>query len=112
MRKLHLFLVLVLFVIIQWISIQVFTPISRDWTYSQLFQATKNDEDNVVLIYNRIPKTASTTFMHLPYELCDQNGKHLDKNVTTKGVLFLGFKPDFQGIILKPCRQFFDTYSI
>eukprot|EP00095_Tigriopus_kingsejongensis_P001647 maker-scaffold801_size95070-snap-gene-0.18 protein:Tk01647 transcript:maker-scaffold801_size95070-snap-gene-0.18-mRNA-1 annotation:"heparin sulfate o-sulfotransferase-like" len=30
-----------------------------------------------LLIYNRIPKTASTTLMHLPYELCQPLGYHV-----------------------------------
>ncbi len=34
-------------------------------------------DDGLLLIYNRIPKTASTTFMHLPYELCAENGFHV-----------------------------------
>lgn len=35
------------------------------------------DENSQIVIYNRIPKTASTTFMHVPYELCAVNRFHV-----------------------------------
>ncbi|XP_020291811.1 heparan sulfate 2-O-sulfotransferase 1-like isoform X2 [Pseudomyrmex gracilis] len=40
-------------------------------------------ENNIVVIYNRVPKTASTSFMGLVYDLCKQNKYHvLHINVT------------------------------
>lgn len=39
--------------------------------------------DDVVVIYNRVPKTASTSFVGLVYDLCKQNKYHvLHINVT------------------------------
>lgn len=45
-------------------------------------EAPSNPED-VVVIYNRVPKTASTSFVGLVYDLCKQNKYHvLHINVT------------------------------
>jgi len=46
----------------------------------------RNNEDaleDIVVIYNRVPKTASTSFVGLVYDLCKQNKYHvLHINVT------------------------------
>ncbi|XP_014598153.1 PREDICTED: heparin sulfate O-sulfotransferase [Polistes canadensis] len=47
----------------------------------RLYKPTSYDE--VVIIYNRVPKTASTSFVGLVYDLCKQNKYHvLHINVT------------------------------
>jgi len=33
-----------------------------------------NNEDNVLLIYNKIPKTGSTSFVHFTQHLSEENG--------------------------------------
>lgn len=47
-------------------------------------EAQDNDElENAVVIYNRVPKTASTSFVGLVYDLCKHNKYHvLHINVT------------------------------
>lgn len=43
----------------------------------------KVDDDNLVLIYNRVPKTGSTSFVGVAYDLCKRNKFHvLHVNVT------------------------------
>lgn len=40
-------------------------------------------DENIVVIYNRVPKTASTSFVNLTYDLCKKNRFHvLHINVT------------------------------
>ncbi|KAJ8956803.1 hypothetical protein NQ318_014217 [Aromia moschata] len=46
----------------------------RDW---------KTDEDNLVVLYNRVPKTGSTSFVGVAYDLCKRNKFHvLHVNIT------------------------------
>ena len=39
--------------------------------------------ENLIVIYNRVPKTASTSFANIAYDLCSRNKYHvLHINVT------------------------------
>lgn len=56
-----------------------------------------NFDDNLVVIYNRIPKTGSTSFINLAYDLCKKNKFHvLHINITANmHVLSLQNQLDF-----------------
>ncbi len=41
-------------------------------------------EDDLVVIYNRVPKTASTSFTNIAYDLCNKNHYHVLHINTTK----------------------------
>ena len=49
-------------------------------------------DDQTVIIYNRIPKTASTTFMHIPYELCKTNDFNVLLINNSRPQHFMSFK--------------------
>lgn len=42
------------------------------------------DSEDVVVIYNRVPKTASTSFTNIAYDLCGKNHYHVLHINTTK----------------------------
>lgn len=54
--------------------------------------STFDAEDNTILIFNRIPKTASTTLMHIPYNLCTQNKYHVILVDVNRSQHSFGFK--------------------
>lgn len=58
-----IFLVLMAFILI----------IFQLWIQNSKSSRRRTEDDNTVIVYNRIPKTGSTSFMHLPYELCGKN---------------------------------------
>lgn len=45
---------------------------------------TLDEDDDVVIIYNRVPKTASTSFTNIAYDLCARNKYHVLHINTTK----------------------------
>ncbi|KAG8014026.1 Heparan sulfate 2-O-sulfotransferase 1, partial [Nibea albiflora] len=46
--------------------------------------SSPDNEDDIVIIYNRVPKTASTSFTNIAYDLCGKNHYHVLHINTTK----------------------------
>lgn len=40
---------------------------------SHSYDITNSFDDNLIVIYNRVPKTGSTSFINLAYDLCKKN---------------------------------------
>lgn len=50
---------------------------------SKISKEISNTDDNIVVIYNRVPKTGSTSFVGVVYDLCKKNKFHtLHINIT------------------------------
>uniref|UniRef100_A0A3Q2CMQ3 Heparan sulfate 2-O-sulfotransferase 1 n=1 Tax=Cyprinodon variegatus TaxID=28743 RepID=A0A3Q2CMQ3_CYPVA len=58
--------------------------------------ATLSDaEDDLVIIYNRVPKTASTSFTNIAYDLCGKNHYHVLHINTTKNNPVMSLQDQF-----------------
>lgn len=44
---------------------------------SKLMTEKVSEEDDIVVIYNRVPKTASTSFVGVAYDICKKNHFHV-----------------------------------
>uniref|UniRef100_A0A671MLT2 Sulfotransferase n=1 Tax=Sinocyclocheilus anshuiensis TaxID=1608454 RepID=A0A671MLT2_9TELE len=58
------------------------------------------EEDDLVVIYNRVPKTASTSFTNIAYDLCNKNHYHVLHINTSKNnpVMSLQDQVSFRGL--------------
>lgn len=54
-------------------------------------------EDDVVIIYNRVPKTASTSFTNIAYDLCGKNRYHVLHINTTKNNPVMSIQDQVRG---------------
>uniref|UniRef100_A0A3B4VJ38 Heparan sulfate 2-O-sulfotransferase 1 n=1 Tax=Seriola dumerili TaxID=41447 RepID=A0A3B4VJ38_SERDU len=70
-----------------------------------------SEKDDTVIIYNRVPKTASTSFTNIAYDLCGKNRFHVLHINTTKNNPVMSLQDQCQFIVSrifeKICRPFF-----
>ena len=55
------------------------------------------DSEDVVVIYNRVPKTASTSFTNIAYDLCGKNHYHVLHINTTKNNPVMSMQDQVRG---------------
>lgn len=56
------------------------------------------DSEDVVVIYNRVPKTASTSFTNIAYDLCGKNHYHVLHINTTKNNPVMSMQDQVRGV--------------
>ncbi|KAH0618439.1 hypothetical protein JD844_017647 [Phrynosoma platyrhinos] len=57
-----------------------------------------DEDENVVIIYNRVPKTASTSFTNIAYDLCARNKYHVLHINTTKNNPVMSLQDQLSGL--------------
>lgn len=62
-----------------------------------------DEEDDVVIIYNRVPKTASTSFTNIAYDLCAKNKYHVLHINTTKNNPVMSLQDQVSCVIWDVC---------
>ncbi len=61
------------------------------------------DKDDMVIIYNRVPKTASTSFTNIAYDLCGKNRFHVLHINTTKNNPVLSLQDQVRPVSIVLC---------
>ena len=64
---------------------------------------TNSFDDNLIVIYNRVPKTGSTSFINLAYDLCKRNHFYVLHINITANMHVLSLNNQVRGTIFSIC---------